>query len=42
MGAIAAPVTNASSDVTIRPADLNTSDTRSAGHVTFLTDGLHV
>lgn len=44
LGAVAAPVTNASSDVTIRQADLIAalSDTRPLGHVTFLSDGLHV
>ncbi len=45
LGAVAAPVTNASSDVTIRPADLITALSATpapAGHVTFLTDGLHV
>jgi hypothetical protein len=42
-GAIAAPVANAASVVTIRPSDLIAalSDTRSAGHVEFLGDGIH-
>ena len=46
LGAIAAPVAQATSSsvVTIRQSDLIAAlgDTRSAGHVTFLTDGLHV
>ena len=43
LGAIAAPVANAASVVTIRPSDLipALSDTRSAGHVEFLGDGIH-
>ena len=43
LGAIAAPIANAASVVTIRPSDLipGLSDTRSAGHVAFLGDGIH-
>ncbi len=43
LGAIAAPIANAASVVTIRPSDLiqPLSDTRSAGHVAFLGDGIH-
>ena len=42
-GAVAAPVAHAATpDVVIHPADLNTTDTRAAGHVSFRTDGLNV
>ena len=40
----AVPTVRAATTVTIRPSDLITamSDTRTAGHVTFRTDGIHV
>jgi hypothetical protein len=43
-GAAITPAVSAASVVIIRPGDLIAalSDTRSAGHVTFLADGLHV
>lgn len=40
-GLATAAAADTGTTVTIRSADLNTSDTRTAGHVTFLTDGLH-
>lgn len=41
--ALMAPtVVQAASPVTIRPSDLNTAETRSAGHVEFLRNGIHV
>ena len=42
VGSIAAPIAHAATITTIRPADLDTSETRTAGHVTFRTDGLRV
>ena len=42
LSAIAAPIAHAATVITIHPADLDTSDTRTAGHVSFRTDGLNV
>ena len=43
LSGIAAPIIHAANPITtIRPADLDTSQTRAAGHVTFRTDDLRV